>query len=101
MSTREAAIQSIEKYFDDGRFLEDLGRRVAIPTESQNPERQESLRQYLEEEMSASLERLDFECKVYPNSVAGCGPRPIGPRLQDPLFPTLFPYRRADLIRRQ
>ena len=101
MSTREAALQSIEKYFDDGRFLEDLGRRVAIPTESQNPERQESLRQYLEEEMSASLERLDFECKVYPNSVAGRGPFLIGQRIEDPQLPTVFTYGHADVIRGQ
>jgi hypothetical protein len=38
MTTREIAIQGIERYFDDGAFLEDLGRRVAIPTESQNPD---------------------------------------------------------------
>jgi len=32
MTTREEAIRSIDRYFDDGRFLADLGRRVAIPT---------------------------------------------------------------------
>ena len=37
--TRQAAIQAIERYFDEGRFLADLGRRVANPTDSQNPER--------------------------------------------------------------
>ena len=52
MTTREDAIQSIEKYFDEGRFLEDLGRRVAIPTESQNPDRAASLVEYLYRETS-------------------------------------------------
>jgi hypothetical protein len=33
--TREHAIAAAEKYFDNGGFAEDLGRRVAIPTESQ------------------------------------------------------------------
>jgi acetylornithine deacetylase/succinyl-diaminopimelate desuccinylase-like protein len=101
MTTREAAIQTIEKYFDEGRFLEDLGRRVAIPTESQNPERQGDLTQYLEDEMSASLGRLGFECKVYPNSVAGRGPFLIGHRIEDPRLPTVFTYGHADVIRGQ
>ena len=99
--TREAAIQSIEKYFDEGRFLDDLGRRVAIPTESQNPDRQESLKQYLEDEMTVSLERLGFACKVYPNSVPGRGPFLIGTRIEDPSLPTVFTYGHADVIRGQ
>ena len=37
--TRDAAIARAEHYFDSGEFSADLARRVAIPTESQNPER--------------------------------------------------------------
>ena len=37
--SRERAIAHAEKYFDEGGFFADLARRVAIPTESQNPER--------------------------------------------------------------
>ena len=101
MSTREAAIQSIEKYFDTGRFLEDLGRRVAIPTESQNPERADALQAYLQDEMCASLERLGFQCRVHPNSAAGRGPFLIGTRIEDPSLPTVFTYGHADVIRGQ
>ena len=101
MTTREAAIQSIEKYFDAGDFLKDLARRVAIPTESQNPERQSSLAQYLSEEMTESLERLGIECKVYPNSMPGRGPFLIGTRIEDPSLPTVFTYGHADVIRGQ
>ena len=56
MTTREEAIRSIDRYYDDGRFLADLGRRVAIPTESQNPERGVALAAYLTDEMRPSLE---------------------------------------------
>ena len=37
---RSEAIAKIEAYFDEGEFIEDLSRRVAIPTESQNPDPQ-------------------------------------------------------------
>src|SRR5688572_32145871 len=101
MTTRETALRSIERYFDEGAFLDDLQRRVAIPTESQNPERQESLRQYLADEMTASLGRLGFQCQVYPNSVAGRGPFLIAHRIEDPALPTVFTYGHADVIRGQ
>ena len=101
MNTRESAIQSIEKYFDEGGFLADLSRRVAIPTESQNPERADALKEYLAGEMTASLERVGFECKVYPNSAPGRGPFLIGTRIEDASLPTVFTYGHADVIRGQ
>lgn len=101
MTTREDAIQSIERYFDDGRFLEDLGRRVAIPTESQNPERAASLAEYLEGEMSDTLGRMGFRCQVFPNPVRDRGPFLIGERIEDAALPTVFTYGHADVVRGQ
>ena len=37
--SRAGAIARAERYFDSGAFKADLARRVAIPSESQNPER--------------------------------------------------------------
>ena len=101
MTTRDEAIRSIERYFDEGRFLEDLGRRVAIPTESQNPDRAASLAEYLDKEMCGSLERLGFECAVFPNPAPNRGPFLIGSRIEDPSLPTVFTYGHADVIRGQ
>ena len=101
MTTRAEAIQSIERYFDEGGFLEDLGRRVAIPTESQNPERAAILEQYLEGELTTSLGRLGFECRVYPNPAPNRGPFLIARRVEDPKLPTVFTYGHADVIRGQ
>ena len=36
--TRESAIERAERYFDCGKFRDDLARRVAFRTESQVPE---------------------------------------------------------------
>jgi hypothetical protein len=42
--SREGAIEIAEETFTTGAFKSDLSRRVAIPTESQNPERARELR---------------------------------------------------------
>ena len=62
--TRDAAIARAEAYFDTGRFRQDLARRVAMPTESQNPERASVLVSYLEDEMKPALEQLGFRCRT-------------------------------------
>jgi len=46
MSTRDGAITRAHAEFDDGTYLEDLARRVAIPTESQVPEMAGELHRY-------------------------------------------------------
>jgi acetylornithine deacetylase/succinyl-diaminopimelate desuccinylase-like protein len=101
LSTREEALRSIDRYYDEGRFLADLGRRVAIPTESQNPERAASLAQYVEGEMTDSLGRMGFACKVYPNPSAKYGPLLIATRIEDPKLPTVLTYGHGDVIRGQ
>jgi hypothetical protein len=35
--TRQAAIDRALAFYDQGKYLEILARRVAVPTESQNP----------------------------------------------------------------
>jgi hypothetical protein len=55
--SRAEAILEAERYFDGGGFAADLARRVAIPTESQNPARRAELLAYLEDEMRPSLDR--------------------------------------------
>ena len=53
--SRTAAIARAYAYFDEGAFLADLSRRVAIPSSSQEPERTAALQAYLDDEMVASL----------------------------------------------
>ena len=54
--SREAAIERALTYFDDGRYMDDVARRVAIPTESQDPERLPDLYRYLTEEMQPAFD---------------------------------------------
>ena len=101
MSTREQAIRSIERYCDEGGFLADLARRVAIPTESQNPARAASLAEYLDSEMRRSLEAMGFDCRVHENPLAGKGPFLVATRIEGASLPTVLTYGHGDVIRGQ
>ena len=79
--SRAQAILAAERYFDEGRFFDDLARRVAIPTESQNPDRQGALAEYLESELAECLERMGFECRIVPNPSAKHGPFLLAARI--------------------
>ena len=99
--SRSAAIAAVEKYFDSGGFLADLGRRVAIPTESQNPARAGDLRAYLETEMAESLARIGATSKVFPNPKGTGGPFLVAELIEDPKRPTVLLYGHGDVIRGQ
>ena len=100
MSRAEAILQA-ERYFDEGGFLADLARRVAVKTESQNPARGAELLAYLDAEMRPYLERLGFRCSVLANPAARSGPFLIAERAEDRALPTLFSYGHGDVIRGQ
>jgi len=88
--TRNGAIGRAEKYFDDGGFLSDLQRRVAIPTTSQEQGSMPALQQYVSGEMTDSLQKLGYACTVQPNPKAEYGPFLIARRVEDPAKPTVL-----------
>ena len=96
--TRDAAIAHAHAYFDSGAFKRDLARRVAIPTESQNPERAPELVRYLDEEMAPLLQSLGFTCRTVEDPKAK-GPFLIAERIEDPALPTVLGYGHGDVIR--
>jgi acetylornithine deacetylase/succinyl-diaminopimelate desuccinylase-like protein len=95
--SRSNAIARAHAYFDDGFFLADLTRRVAIPSTSQEPERADALRSYLTDEIVPTLKRLGFDCAILDN--------PRGPpvvaaaRIENPDFVTALLYGHGDTIR--
>jgi acetylornithine deacetylase/succinyl-diaminopimelate desuccinylase-like protein len=99
--SRAEAIASAERYFDDGRFFTDLARRVAIPTESQNPARAAALAEYLDAEMAESLEHIGFTCRLIANPSGSYGPFLVAERIEDPRLPTILTYGHGDVIRGQ
>jgi len=100
MSRAEAILES-ERYFDGGGFVADLARRVAIPTESQNPARRAELLAYLEDEMRPSLERHGLRCTLLTNPSDQGGPFLVAERIEDAALPTVLSYGHGDVIRGQ
>ncbi|MGO4570495.1 M20 family metallopeptidase [Microvirga sp. 2TAF3] len=96
--TRQAAIARAESHFDSGAFKADLARLVAMPTESQNPDRSGVLDAYVEKEMKPRLESLGFTCRMLAHPKAK-GPFLHAERIEDPLLPTILGYGHGDVIR--
>jgi len=96
--TREAAMAHAERYFDSGTFKADLARRVAIPTESQNPERAGAMAEYVEREMRPAFEALGFTCKVLTHPRAK-GPFLYAERIEGEGLKTVLGYGHGDVIR--
>jgi acetylornithine deacetylase/succinyl-diaminopimelate desuccinylase-like protein len=98
---REAAIAAAHGAFDDGTLFRTLARRVAIPTESQDPARAAELARYLADEIAPALGRLGFACTVVPNPAGAGGPFLIAQRREDPAGRTVLGYGHGDVIRGQ
>jgi acetylornithine deacetylase/succinyl-diaminopimelate desuccinylase-like protein len=96
--TRDDAIHQAHQCFDSGDFQRTLARRIAIPTESQNPERAPVLRQYLEAEIRPAFEAMGFECRIleHPKALA---PFLFAQRIEDESLPTVLGYGHGDVIR--
>ncbi|MDE0812129.1 MAG: M20/M25/M40 family metallo-hydrolase, partial [Alphaproteobacteria bacterium] len=98
---RDAAISRAATYFDDGRFLTDLARRVAIRTESQIfEERKPEMDAYMAE-MHATLEPLGYTIEVFANPSPMAGPIMVAERIEDTALKTVFTYGHGDVVRGQ
>ncbi|HKA42787.1 MAG TPA: M20 family metallopeptidase [Burkholderiales bacterium] len=97
--TRESAISRATRHFDEGEFISDLARRVAIRTESQVPESRPYMDVYLKEEIAPAFDRMGFKVEILPNPVEGVGPILLAERIEDPSLPTVLTYGHGDVIR--
>lgn len=96
--SRADAIARAANLFDSGAFKADLARRVAIPTESQNPERAGELKRYLEYEMTPALQAQGFGCRIMMHATAR-SPFLYAERIEDAKLPTVLCYGHGDVIR--
>lgn len=96
--SRDAAITAALSYFDGGGFERDLARRVAIRSESQNPEAGPEIDRYLAEEMKPTLSALGFDCRIMENPYKGGWPMMVATRIEDETRPTVLSYGHGDVI---
>ena len=101
--SRDGALAAAAAHFDSGTFARDLARRVAIRSESQNPEQAAALHSYVADELSSTLAALGFECRVFDNPLqgTGCGPFLIATRHEHDALPTALMYGHGDVVRGQ
>ncbi len=97
--TRQQAIDQTLACFDDGRFHQVLARRVAMRTESQDPDSAPALRAYLSDELQPALERLGFRCRLVENPVLARCPFLIAERIEADAAFTLLSYGHGDVVR--
>src|SRR6266700_6529276 len=96
--SRDTAVARAAEYFDSGAFKADLARRVAIPSESQNPDRAGALAHYIAVEMKPALEALGFRCEVM-QEAKWRGPFLFGERIEGEGLPCVLGYGHGDVIR--
>ncbi len=91
-------VAATHHHFDSRAFHADLARRVAMPTESQNPARAETLRSYLADEVAGTLGAMGFTSRIV-DGAGGLPPFLIAERIEDPARPTVLSYGHGDVIR--
>lgn len=96
--TRDAAIGTALSYFDGGEFERDLARRVAIRSESQNPEAGPAIDRYLADEIGPALRELGFDCRTMANPHAGGWPMLVAERIEGASLPTVLTYGHGDVV---
>lgn len=98
MTTRQTAVASARGSFESGEFRDLLARRIAMPTESQNPERAPVMRDYLESQIAGAFEAMGFSWRIleHPKALA---PFLLAERIESPDVPTVFCYGHGDVVR--
>lgn len=96
--TRTQAIDAITTYYDQGKFSEQLSRRVSYHTESQITGNQAVLHSYINEEIQPCLEGMGFTCRSFDNPVAGAGPLLYAERIEAPELTTVLSYGHGDVV---
>ncbi|MDB5637616.1 MAG: peptidase family dipeptidase, partial [Bradyrhizobium sp.] len=94
---RDDAIARARQSLHSGEFVAELDRRVAYPTESQNPERGASLRAYLEDELKPAFSQLDFSTRLI-ESPTGKSPYLLADYRESASVPTVLIYGHGDVV---
>ena len=99
MSTRQEAIQAARDWVSDGGFAANLGRLVAIKSESQRPGSEGDLFDYLTNGIVPILDRLGFKHEIHTNPDGG--PILTAVRIEDSALPTILIYGHGDVVNGQ
>lgn len=96
--TRNGAIERAQNYFDDGTFIHQLRKLVAVPTES-HPPRKGDLEHYARDVLGPMVEKMGFSVRLLENPEAEHGPVMLATRIEDESLPTVLVYGHGDVVR--
>jgi len=82
----------------EGRFLDQLARLVAVPTESERRERRGMLAHYLSDVLGPLYARLGFALEIFDNPEPAGGPFLLAERVEDAGLPTVLSYGHGDTV---
>jgi acetylornithine deacetylase/succinyl-diaminopimelate desuccinylase-like protein len=91
------AVALARGYLHSGEFLRELDRRVTYPTESQNSERRDCLRAYLEAELQPTFSQLGFSTRLI-ESPTGNHPYLLAEYRENATRPTVLMYGHGDVV---
>lgn len=96
--TVEQALLHAASYFDGGEFKRVLARRVAIRSESQRDDRDDSIQQYYDQEIVPAMQALGFTCRQLSNAQAPARPFLLATRIEDASLPGVLCYGHGDVV---
>jgi len=96
---RTEAVARAQDWVQSGGFARDLGRLVAIKSESQNPASAPELARYLTEGVAPILADLGFTHQQH--ELPGSSPILTAERLEDAALPTILIYGHGDVVNGQ
>lgn len=91
--------QAVDAYIAEGRLLADLARRVAMPTESNEPDAAAILSDYLENEIASALAAMGFTSEILVEPDLSPLPVLVARREEGPDLPTILLYGHGDVVR--
>lgn len=96
--TVEQAMKRASSYFDGGDFKQVLSRRIAMRTESQRDDRDDTIQRYYDEEIVPAMQALGFNCRQLPNEQATGRPFLLATRIEQAGLPTVLCYGHGDVV---
>src|SRR5579871_2432409 len=95
--TRTDAIARAHQMIQSGEFLQELDRRVAYQTESQNSDKRDALRAYLTDNLQPAFAKLDFSTRLI-ESPTGESPYLLAEYRENASAPTVLIYGHGDVV---
>lgn len=90
--------RAVEAHIAEGRLLDDLARRIAMPTPSGDPAAGPALKAYLADEIVPTLDAMGFTSEILVERDLSLLPVLIARREEGPDLPTILLYGHGDVV---